>query len=59
MEVFCLHGVWKIIFIDDCFPVSNNKLVFSKAINNAIQVIILEKAWEKLADLSQIQEEVI
>ena len=46
---FYLHGVQKIIFIDDYFPVLNNQPAFSKARNNAIWVMILEKAWAKVS----------
>ncbi|KAM3133447.1 hypothetical protein pb186bvf_014451 [Paramecium bursaria] len=46
---FCLNGVWKIIFIDDYFPVCGNQPAFSQPINNAIWVMILEKAWAKIS----------
>ncbi|KAM3128089.1 hypothetical protein pb186bvf_019790 [Paramecium bursaria] len=43
-----LNGVWKVIYIDDYFPICYNQPVFAKPVNNAIWVMVIEKAWAKL-----------
>ncbi|CAK83679.1 unnamed protein product (macronuclear) [Paramecium tetraurelia] len=45
----CIDGIWKAIYVDDYFPVYPNLTpIFTKAKNNAIWVMVLEKAWAKL-----------
>ena len=43
-----LNGVWKVIYLDDYFPICYNQPVFAKPVNKAIWVMIIEKAWAKL-----------
>ena len=45
----CIDGMWRALYIDDYFPVYPNLCpIFTKAKNNAIWVMVLEKAWAKL-----------
>ena len=43
-----INGIWKVIYIDDYFPVCYNQPVFARPVNNAIWVMVIEKAWAKL-----------
>ena len=49
---FNIHGQWKLVLIDDFFPISdeknNIKFVFSHCKNKEIWVNLLEKAWAKV-----------
>ena len=49
--ILYIDGEFQIVLIDDFFPVekkNEKKLKFAKANNNAIWVILLEKAWAKV-----------
>ena len=49
--ILYIDGEFQIVLIDDFFPVekkNEKKLQFAKANNNAIWVILLEKAWAKV-----------
>lgn len=43
-----MNGVWRVICVDDYFPVCYGRPAFSKSRNNAIWVMVIEKAWAKL-----------
>ena len=49
---FNIHGQWKLVLIDDFFPISDEKnhkkFVFSHCKNKEIWVNLLEKAWAKV-----------
>lgn len=48
----CISGIWKVIYVDDFFPIIQKErriqVAFTKSRNNAIWVQILEKALAKL-----------
>ncbi|MCQ2821359.1 MAG: calpain family cysteine protease, partial [archaeon] len=49
---YCINGEWKLITLDDYFPVTKGpclkKLAFSSANGNEFWVCLLEKAWAKI-----------
>ena len=49
---FNIHGQWKLVLIDDIFPVIEDKyfkkFVFTHSKNNEIWLCLLEKAWAKI-----------
>jgi len=44
----CINGEWTAIWVDDYFPVIDQRLVFTTGRNQAIWVMLLEKAWAKV-----------
>ncbi len=44
-----MNGEWKIVIIDDLFPVDEyRRLIYSKAVKKQLWVMLVEKAMAKL-----------